>query len=546
MEEPATRRRPRLGEGYRWFVTSLAWLWTAGCLAVMAANGLRFLDDTLPYVQHIDERTLMRGAKRVVQESGLNPRIYNYPSLPFYLTAAGLTKGTLDASSQGPEHVTVQMLGRVEPPYYERLAVGAGPRKLWLGLGLACTAATIALGFVLGGPAVMALTASLLALTGIPVHTAREYLNVDTPLALFSVLLLFHLIRVHDRTNYRDRVWIPALFCGAAMASKYTGVVALVPAVLAIWLAGGASRTARSFELAALSCLVFLLLCPRVVLDFPSFVDALSYESYHYRFKGHKRFTLEPGWDQVVAYGKDIAAAYGGGLIVAAVAGSAAWARAAPTRSAILASFAMCWFAMLIDVKVHFVRNLLPLLLCVAVLASYGILAIWTWSGAWLSRVRVLASPLRTLAVRLVVLAAVIAATLPFARLREAHERPIDSRIRLVRWAEKGLPDRAVLVVPDALPFSTETAPPSIAVERVDLRDAAATANAARPGAFMVVPNWTDDSGGVAARVAELAPGMHALPPYQVIREFSGAPAVPGMERELSVNPAFRVVRFKP
>src|SRR4051794_4456901 len=93
-------------------------VFTAACLGTLLVTGLRFIADTAPYVQHIDERTLMRGAKRVLQEGGLNPRIYNYPSLPFYLAAIGLAAGTLNASAAGPEHVTAKGLGRLEPPYY--------------------------------------------------------------------------------------------------------------------------------------------------------------------------------------------------------------------------------------------------------------------------------------------------------------------------------------------------------------------------------------------------------------------------------------------
>jgi Dolichyl-phosphate-mannose-protein mannosyltransferase len=523
---------------------SLALLGTLACIVTSLSTSYVQMRSTLPYVQHIDERTLMRGAKRVLQDGGLNPRIYNYPSLPFYLTAAGLAWGTLHASGEGPEQLTVAKIGRVEPPYYEHLEVGAGARKLWLALGAGCVVAAAVLGNAIGGPVAMFLTALILSMVAIPMATAREYVNVDIPLALFVLILLAHLVRSAGSTTYRDRVWLPALLCGAAMASKYTGAVALVPALLALWLYPGPSRLSRSFELGALAFVVFLALCPRFVMDLPSFLDGMSYESFHYNYKGHKRFTIEPGYDQLAAYGVDVIDTFGWGIALLSVAGAVSLLGSAARRGAVLLSFPVCWVSMLLGAKVHFIRNLLPVMFCVAVLAARGIPAAWAYSGE-LARRWTQRRGARVDAVRFAVLAAIVASTLPYAKMRETHRKHTDSRVRFARWAEQNLPSGATLVIPEALPFATETLPDEVAVQRVDLRDAQATAAAAQPGAFMLVPHWTTDSGGVAARVAELAPGTEALPQHRVIREFPGTPAAPGMESELSVNPAFRFVRFE-
>jgi hypothetical protein len=523
----------------------IAMLWTAACLVTLLAIGWQHITATMPYVQHIDERTLMRGAKRVLQEGGLNPRIYNYPSLPFYLTAAGLAWGTIQASGNGPEHVTAKALGRLEPPYYERMAVGAGARKLWLVLGVGCVAAAAVLASALGGAVAMVITTLLLAVTAIPMATAREYVNVDVPLALFVVMLLAHLARSAGSSTYRDRVWTPALLCGAAMASKYTGVVTLVPALLAVWLHAGPSRLARSFELGALAVLVFLVLCPRFVMDLPSFLDGISFESFHYRFKGHKRFTLEPGSAQFFAYSSDIVAAFGWGLVLLSGLGAVSLVRSDARRAAVMLSFPVCWLAMLYGTKVHFLRNLLPVMFCVAVLAAYGVTRAWALTGALASRFG-RRGDRRIIAARIAAVTLVALCTLPFESLIETHRRHTDSRNRFARWAAANVPEGSTLLIPEALPFATETLPQNIPVQRVDLRDAQATIDAARPGAFMVVPHWTADSGGVAERVAALAPGIAALPRHRVIREFSGSPAAPGMESEMSVDPAFSFVRFEP
>jgi hypothetical protein len=291
--------------------------------------------------------------------------------------------------------------------------------------------------------------------------------------------------------------------------------------------------------------LVFFVLCPRFVMDFPSFLDGISFESFHYQFKGHKRFTIEPGWEQFFTYARDLVAAFGWGVILLSAVGAFSLLRSNPRRAAVMLSFPVCWLAMLSGAKVHFVRNLLPVMFCVAVLAAHGVRCGWASSGAIASRYGKRRDT-RVFVARIAVIALVAIATLPFASLNEIHRRQSDSRIRFARWAALHVPEGATLLIPDALPFATETLPPSIPVQRVDLRDAQATTDAARPGAFMLVPHWTTDDGGVAARVAELGPGMAALPRRRVIREFSGSPASPGMESELSINPAFSFVRFDP
>jgi hypothetical protein len=78
----------------------------------------------------------------------------------------------------------------------------------------------------------------------------------------------------------------------------------------------------------------------------------------------------------------------------------------------------------------------------------------------------------------------------------------------------------------------------------VDLRDANATTEATQPGAYMIVPRWTTASGA-AQQVAELAPGMNALPRHRVIRELAGNPVSPMIESELSINPSMQLVRFE-
>jgi hypothetical protein len=520
----------------------LAWLGVMVVLLILFAAGRQLMADTLPYVQHIDERTLMRGARRVLQEDGLNPRIYNYPSLPFYLAAGGVAGGAIKASSRGPDQITMKNLGRLEPPYYERMRLGAGARTLWLILALACIVAAAGCAHALAGPVAALLCSVVLGLTGIPTLSASEYISVDIPLALFCSLLLAQLACTFDSSSYRDRVWWPAALCGAAIACKYTGVVALGPALLALWLTKGPARLGRSVELVLLASLVFFLLCPRFLLDLPKFIDGISYESHHYGFKGHKRFTVAPGWGQLLAYLRDSANALGWTLLLASAVGFGASARKAPQLAATLLSFPVLWLTILCGAKVHFARNLLPVIVWLGIFAALGVCTLWGLVGSLWRRYS--AAPRGLLVVRVAALI-LIAATLPWESIEQRHGHEIDSRVRFVRWTVQALHEDASLLIPSALPFAEEALRKNLQVQRIDLRDAEATKQAAQPGTYMLVPDWTTATGGVAQRVSELAPGMGALPQHRLIREFAGRPATPFLDLEMSINPSMRLVRFE-
>ena len=520
---------------------TFAWLGIAAVLFALFTGGRGHIADTAPYVQHIDERTLMRGARRVLQDDGLNPRVYNYPSLPFYLTAAGVAVGAVKASARGPEQIVTKKLGRLEPPFYEHKALGFGARMLWLLLSLGAIAAAAGCANGLAGPAAALLSAVVLGIVGVPSLLASAYVSVDIPLVLFCSLLFAQLACTFPSTSYRDRVWLPALLCGAATACKYTGVVTLAPALLALWLTRGPTRIQRSVELLLLSALVFFALCPRFLIDLPKFLDGITYESHHYGFKGHKRFTIAPGWDQLWAYSVDAANVFGWMLLLVAAVGFAEIARRLPRLAAVMASFPVLWLAMLCSAKVHFARNLLPVLIWLGAFAALGLCTLWKLVASYGARWR----DERGALVGRMILVLLVVALLPWQSFWERHHRSADSRVSFARWSARELREEASIVIPSALAFAEESLRKNLHVRRVDLRDANAVTEVAIPGTYMLVPVWTSATGGVSARVKELEPGMNALPKYRVIRELDGVPATPFLESELSVNPRMRLVQFE-
>jgi hypothetical protein len=140
-------------------------------------------------------------------------------------------------------------------------------------------------------------------------------------------------------------------------------------------------------------------------------------------------------------------------------------------------------------------------------------------------------------------LTAALMLTLPYAHIAAAYRGDTDSRLRFAAWARAHMKAGSELLIPQALPFSPETLPHGLSVQSVDLASAEQTASVVRAGRYMLLPHWTSDEG-VAERVAHLAPGLAVLPHHRVVREFPGLPAEPGIEQELSINPAFQLVRF--
>ena len=75
---------------------------------------------SLPYPQHIDEQLVAEKAVRILTSGDFHPRSFHYPSLPIYLTAAGMAVGfVITASDLEVEKIRIDRdLGDVSFPFY--------------------------------------------------------------------------------------------------------------------------------------------------------------------------------------------------------------------------------------------------------------------------------------------------------------------------------------------------------------------------------------------------------------------------------------------
>jgi hypothetical protein len=218
------------------------------------------------------------------------PGFYNYGSLQLYLINWATTSAYFaDAVKEFPPPLTdyadwarLYLIGRL-------IAVIQSVGTVWL---------TYAIGARLWGRRAGLMGATFLAVT--PLHVQHSHwLVVDVPTTFWITLAIYWSVRIVQalgepgkrRAGYA--VWA-GVAVGFASATKYNAILALVPAVYAIW---AASRTAAplrhalhfqlstfNFQLLALftgCAAAFLLGCPGSVLDSAAFLRDFRYEAVH-------------------------------------------------------------------------------------------------------------------------------------------------------------------------------------------------------------------------------------------------------------------------
>jgi hypothetical protein len=87
-------------------------------------------------------------------------------------------------------------------------------------------------------------------------------------------------------------------------------------------------------------------------------------------------------------------------------------------------------------------------------------------------------------------------------------------------------------------------APLGLTVESIYLSNVAATRAAARPGRYMLLPDWNRSKRISIKRMGPLQPGIDALPHAQSLVHFDGKAVMPVRDTELSNNPGFSIIEF--
>ena len=286
---PSARNRANVQSLNRYGRTAVSRRTFASCLAAIFIAGLalRLLGTGWgnPDGYHYDERFVLAPAVRIAQTGNANPEFFNYPSGLIYLTSiivglhheAGMALELPKGPGWGPTDLDETTWPALRDSRRMVALIGA--------LGI-LAAALLAL--ETGGRAAALVAALMVA--ALALHAEHShFLTTDVPMTTFVTLAFATGAR-------RGGVSVGALsgaMLGVAIAMKYTAGFALLPLLATNALAGGGrNRVLATLPAAAV---VFIALCPFVLLDWQNFLEDLAVVRSHYQ-GGHLGAEGEGNW----------------------------------------------------------------------------------------------------------------------------------------------------------------------------------------------------------------------------------------------------------
>ena len=339
---------------------------TATLAAILIlATLLRFwsLGAGIPYAIGDDEPQVMNRSVSMVRSGDFNPRFYDYPGLYLYVQSGVV--------------ITRFMAGATAGEWRHLDQAKTTDFYLW---GRAVTATlgtlTVLLVFFIGmrwGTRHALLAAGLMAV--MPMHVREShFVLTDVPVTFFVTLAFLMALRAHEHPRAGTFFWAGAV-AGLAAATKYTGAIALLLPLIALWMtpATRPSRITGALATIAGSAVAFLLAAPYTLLDLPGFLNGYAnlMGSYTGRPRGeapaitylkHLRIALWwPGFLAVI-----------GGVIFAIVRAIKGPGR---VRWTLAVAFPLVFFWFLSKQSLVFGRYLLPLLPFVCILAATAIVS---------------------------------------------------------------------------------------------------------------------------------------------------------------------------
>jgi 4-amino-4-deoxy-L-arabinose transferase-like glycosyltransferase len=332
--------------------------------------------------EHWDEVNITRAVTRSLADGQFLPHWYNYPSLAYDVSVLAAVPHVVANASHPDSAAIVTFLSG--PRFTLEL------RRIFFVL---CT---------LGGLAVFLVTRRLtgsgwaglfaaLALTGSWEFTYQaRWVAPDGIVLLFAAFSLWAQHHVLEPRGSRSRsAWrtAAAVFAGLAGATKYPGILVLVPLFVAI----GANRSddrpmtrlAQCLRCGIVALLAFLVASPGCLLEFTQAIPDLLHEVHHYS-SGHGGNTVSAGLPHFLRLATYLALVFLSSQPAIAItesvlvlAGMAGLFRRDAKAGLWLLSFPVAYLFWITSERVMIVRNALVLLPWLATLAALGLLAAW-------------------------------------------------------------------------------------------------------------------------------------------------------------------------
>ena len=411
-----------------------------GAIVIVAAL-LRFLGigSGIPYAIGVDEPEIVNRVVNMMRNGDFNPHFFHYPTLYIYLQLAVACLRFLAGAMAG----SWQSLAEVTPADF----------YLW---GRALTAAfgtaTVMLVYLTGlrwGTRPALLAAGLMAV--MPLHVREShYVLTDVPLTFFVALTMLLALRAHEQPRAMSFA-VAGAAAGLAAATKYTGGLALLLPLIAVWMtpATRPSRTAGALA-AMLACgAAFLIAAPYTLLDLPGFLNGVAHLSVAYS----ANTPPEPVWTTYLKHLRNSVAWPAfllllGGVVLATVRAVRGPGR---VRWTIAVAFPVIYFWFISRQQLAFGRYLLPIVPFVCLLTGTAVV-----SGVSLLRRFSIPRALRTALIVGLTIATLFPATLMSIRFNRTLAKR--GTVALAYdWINQNVPKDTRVVVESGGPVLTES-----------------------------------------------------------------------------------------
>jgi len=396
----------------------------------------------LPYLYHPDEPNKIAMAQTMFKTGDLNPHYFKKPTLFIYLNAllyfpyywVGSFLGWFASRTDIPGPLMQAMgVGRISP-----VPVLMG-RMLTVVFGVLGVYLTYQVSRqVFGGKSSIPLLSSLLLALS-PTHANNSrYITVNVFLTAAVLAVSWASHRVYQRGKLVDYI-ISGALCGLAVAFKYPGALVVSTLIAAHFIREGWSGIrSRDFYIALMIVpVVFAVLTPFAVLDYPQFLNDTLFEAQHYS-TGHAGMEGEAlTWYLSYAWKSE------GVLSILALVYMVYGVVSRRKPLVLLAAFPVLYFAFISSFVVRNDRTFLPVVPYLSIFGSTAIVKIWRIAAVRAAQPGRAWIWLLTLMVTLMSIGTLSANSFVYAsQLQLSDERELGST-----WLEDNIPPGAKIAV---------------------------------------------------------------------------------------------------
>ena len=450
--------------------------------------------ESLPYCRHVDEKTWVQIAMRMMRDGDLNPHRFTKPSVMVYTTTAGMSLGLIRSSSK-QDTKRPRDLGKRAYPYYKVPSAVEVPKLLFalasvLGMGMAGLCARM-----LGRKEWLVVLAPVLCCgSATYLFFSWEYINADIIGACFILATITNLLVGHQRhpegADGLDLAIVQGVLVGFTLGCKYNLFPIAVPYLLYVALYVRHRAVSRGVTFLVAMSAGFVLSTPYSLFALNELLHGAAAEASHYASDHRGKFTPS-GWPMLLKYLGDLRDSYGMFTLLVALLGVGRSLRNNWRLALVAFSFPVAFLAYMSNQRVFFERNGVSVHLFVAIAAAIGLDDLLRLARLATERNRVL-SRLRPWSKRALVYSplSVFIALFPWQSVWAAHSLEIESRRTVVRELPALAAKGSALLVDKRLNLDARPLDPWFRVSSFDgdKKRPAKLADKVKPGTIIVTP----------------------------------------------------------